>query len=408
MRKINAWQALLLFTLIVSILSSFSCGKRGPSLPPIKVLPAKVVDLKARQIGDSAILSFLIPEKNTDGSPIDGTLSAIVLCSVEQIQEEVSSPPSYDEFLKMAKICMKVDPEKIRRNKRDQRAYVEDKIFERYGEKAEEKLFSYAIQLKDDKGKISALSNISSVKSGRPLSTPTRLQARVLEDGIQLLWKPPLSETVEKEEQLYNLYRMEVLSSEQFTGARASRTDKASTALLEEEELKFLFEPINKQPISETMYVDGFFQFGKHYLYSARSLHDDSGLFRESRNSNIIDVQPQDIFPPESPKGLIAVAEGGVIRLFWYPNSESDLGGYKIYRASERSGPFLFITETPPHMTSYTDRDVIPEKTSHYYLTAFDNSEPANESVASSIISEVALVDFDLQNLDEDSEYEKE
>ena len=59
-------------------------------------------------------------------------------------------------------------------------------------------------------------------------------------------------------------------------------------------------------------------------------------------------------------------------------------------------------------MTSYTDRDVIPEKTLHYYLTAFDNSEPANESLASSIISEVALTNFDLQDLDKDREYEKE
>jgi hypothetical protein len=406
MKKISTCQILLLLILFVNSLNVLSCGKRGPSLPPIKVLPAKADDLKVRQIDDSVILSFMIPEKNTDGSPIQEALSVSVICHMEQVQEESPSSPSYDEFLKRARICMKIDTELILQKKIGRRAFVEDNIFERYGVKAWGKRFSYAVQLKNEKGKVSALSNISSLISGKPLSAPTYLQARVLEDGIQLSWKSPLSETAEKEEQLFNIYRIESHSSERSVDRVADGEEKASTDLSEEKGIELLLDPINKRPVLEMTYFDGFSQFGKHYLYSVRTLYDDEGLFRESGNSNIITVQPLDVFPPESPQGLIAVAEGPVIRLFWYPNTEKDLGGYRIYRAPERSGSFLFIAETPPHMTSYTDREVLPEKTWHYYLTAFDRSEPANESPASPIISEVALPSFDRQGLNEDREHE--
>lgn len=407
MRKTNTCQILLLILLIYSGLNFLSCGKRGPSLPPIKVIPAKAGDLKVRQIGNSVILRFVVPKKNTDGSSIQGSLSASVLCSVEQVQEETFTSPSYDEFLKRAKICLKIDSEVLLQKTTKGVAHVEDNIFERYGEKALGKRFSYAIQLMDKKGKISPLSNISSLITGKTLAAPTHLHARVLEDGIQLSWEPPLSKTDEKEAQLFNIYRLENSSD----GGSIDTEDlegEASSDISELEVMELLLDPINKQPVSEMVYVDNFSQFGKHYLYSVRSLYDEMGLFRESRNSNIIGIQPLDLFPPSAPQGLIAVAEGPVIRLFWYPNTEKDLGGYRIYRASKRSGPFSFIAETLPHITSYTDKEVLLERTWHYYLTAIDNVEPANESPASPIISEVALPQFNGQGHDEHGEHEEE
>ncbi len=407
MRKIITGQILLLILLLYGGLNSFSCGKRGPSLPPIRVNPAKAGDLKVRQIGDSVILRFVVPQKNTDGSSIQGSLSASVLCSVEQVQEETSTFPSYDEFLKKAKIWLKIDPEALIQKTTKGMAHVEDNIFERYGEKALGKRFSYAIQLTDEKGKISPISNISSLITGKTLAAPTLLHAKVLEEGVQLSWEPPVSETDEKEEQLFNIYRLEVSSNGGSIYAE-DREEETFSNLSELKEMEFLFEPINKQPVPETVYLDNSSLFGIYYLYSIRSLYEERDLFKESGNSNIIRIQPLDQFPPDAPQGLIAVAEGSVIRLFWYPNAEKDLGGYKIYRAPERSGPFSFIAETPPYITSYTDKEILLEKTWHYYLTAIDKAEPANESSASPIISEVALPQFNGQDLHENGEHEEE
>jgi fibronectin type 3 domain-containing protein len=49
-------------------------------------------------------------------------------------------------------------------------------------------------------------------------------------------------------------------------------------------------------------------------------------------------VEAKDVFPPEAPTGLAAVATGGenggeaAIDLSWAPDSEADVAGYVVYR----------------------------------------------------------------------------
>lgn len=410
MRESRTYQTFILFLFFANIIFLFACGRRGPSLPPVKVMPARASDLQARQIDDSVILAFLIPEKNTDGSLVQEALSTIVLCFVEQVQEEASSP-THDEFLKRAKTCMKVDSDRLYLKKRDQRVFVKDKVFERYGAKAKGKRFSYAIQLKNEKGRVSALSQIASLTVGETLPAPSRLQAIVLEEGIQLSWEYPPSGADEKKEQVFNVYRLEVVSADRSLEEEADQKEILPSPYADfsdEEAISLFLEPINDQPVSGADYIDRATYFGTQYIYSVRSLLDESGVVRESKNSNIIQIQPRDIFPPRTPEGLVAIAEGAVIRLFWYPNSEKDIGGYKIYRSVERSGPYALIAETLAHMTSYTDNEISTGQKYHYYVTSFDNSELANESSSTPIISEMALPVVDGQSMNNGREHERE
>jgi serine protease AprX len=86
-----------------------------------------------------------------------------------------------------------------------------------------------------------------------------------------------------------------------------------------------------------------------------------------------------DTTPPASPTGLTAAAGNGQVTLDWANNSESDLGGYRVYR----SGSLIGTTGT----SAYTDTGLTNGTAYSYHVTAIDSSVPANESAPSATVS---------------------
>jgi len=87
-----------------------------------------------------------------------------------------------------------------------------------------------------------------------------------------------------------------------------------------------------------------------------------------------------DTFPPAPPEGLAAVVENGAIRLFWRPNREPDLHGYRVYRTEGGGAEWKLLTPDEITTTSYTDRDVTAGVVYSYAVTARDGAVPPNES----------------------------
>src|SRR5262249_61255650 len=87
-----------------------------------------------------------------------------------------------------------------------------------------------------------------------------------------------------------------------------------------------------------------------------------------------------DTFPPGARQGLAAVEEHGTIRLFWRPNRESDLKGYRVYRAEGPTGELLAVTQDLVTATSWTDTTAQPGIVYSYAVTALDGAQPPNES----------------------------
>ena len=48
---------------------------------------------------------------------------------------------------------------------------------------------------------------------------------------------------------------------------------------------------------------------------------------------------PRDTVPPVAPQGLYSVTGDGQVSLYWTPNTESDLAGYRVYEAPCADGP---------------------------------------------------------------------
>jgi hypothetical protein len=83
-----------------------------------------------------------------------------------------------------------------------------------------------------------------------------------------------------------------------------------------------------------------------------------------------------DFISPAAPQGLVTQAGDRLVDLFWYPNTEPDLAGYKVYYSSSYNGTYHLIGTTSH--TSFTDRDARNGSTYFYAVTAFDAS--GNES----------------------------
>jgi chitodextrinase len=129
---------------------------------------------------------------------------------------------------------------------------------------------------------------------------------------------------------------------------------------------------------------------GTTYWFAIKTV-DDSGNW--SGISNVVRWDwVVDTAPPSSPSGLGAALEGtDEVRVHWSANSEPDLAGYSVYRATDQAGPFARLTGAPITSTQFLDSSIPVGATAVWYrVTASDVS--GNESAQSSAIN-VSLVE---------------
>lgn len=92
-----------------------------------------------------------------------------------------------------------------------------------------------------------------------------------------------------------------------------------------------------------------------------------------------------DNLPPATPSIASATAiqraAGGRIEVRWSANSESDLAGYKLYRATELDGEYQLVA-TLGKVTSYLDTGLTNAVTYYYKLAAFDTSNNLSGTAA--------------------------
>jgi endonuclease I/PKD repeat protein len=95
-----------------------------------------------------------------------------------------------------------------------------------------------------------------------------------------------------------------------------------------------------------------------------------------------------DTTPPSAPTGLLATAGTGVINLDWNDNTEADLAGYTVYRATAAAGPYAALNGALLAASTYADAAVTGGTTYWYVVTADDQT--GNESAQSTSASATA------------------
>ncbi len=113
---------------------------------------------------------------------------------------------------------------------------------------------------------------------------------------------------------------------------------------------------------------------------------------RESLPCDEAEARPLDLYAPKAPTGLAAAVEGQAIKLYWFPNSEADLHGYRVYRR-EAKGEFRPIGDVDAVETSFADTTAARGVRYYYVVTALDLATPPNESARSAEVSESVSAD---------------
>jgi hypothetical protein len=83
-----------------------------------------------------------------------------------------------------------------------------------------------------------------------------------------------------------------------------------------------------------------------------------------------------DTEPPAVPRGVYSITGDREVVISWYPNAESDLAGYHVYRGLSERGNYFRIATT--RATTVIDRDVVNGRTYYYAISAYDAN--GNES----------------------------
>jgi hypothetical protein len=359
-------RSILPLLLIGGVLLGVGCGKKGPPLPPLKRGPDRITGVSARQEGNEVVLVGLLPAHSQDGGPLTPITEVLVyrldrggLAGGPETASKAFQRSAMRQFTKDARRIASLTGETLTAARSGRRlTFVDQKPLEGPIPKGGKDL-TYALVAVDAENRSSLLSPFAAIRILPPPEPPVNLKAELSEKSIRLSWEAPPS-LAEGEAPLYNVYRSEV-------------------------DGVFLDPPRNAAPLTALLFEEASFSFGEHYSYVVRSVLVSGKSGRESVNSAALGIDPLDVYAPAAPTGFAVSAEGGVLKLFWFPNDETDLAAYRVYRSESETGEFVQIGSVAPTETSFVDQAVKPGVRYYYCLTAVDGAEPPNESSRSEV-----------------------
>jgi len=118
---------------------------------------------------------------------------------------------------------------------------------------------------------------------------------------------------------------------------------------------------------------------------------------------------------PSAPRGVFSVNMYDRVRIIWYPNPESDVAGYDVYRGESLYGDYFYIgsvddVEPDPPDYYFDDLDVEPGRQYFYAVVAYDRagneSDLSYEEVSGTPRPEGVITLYDMDDLPDQSGYD--
>ena len=372
---------------MIAVITTISCGKTGPPLPPLVRVPVAPANVSADRRGATVDLRFTVPSANTDNSRP---------ANIERVDVyAITAPASVtdEQMLKrgtrIASIDVKapVDPDKAV----DEDQPVEDAdpavgtgldqgVEAHASETLTADVLSPADLLKDVKRARKPLFDENRPLTGPPSAVPARVYAAVgvTRDGKRGPWArrlvplvppppAPAAPTIDYDEKAitvtwgsirrapetseavlpsraigttpivirYNVYDVSPAvvngTSQAGQAGQSGATGNAGTKL-------------TPTALDETKFVDTRMAWGERRCYAVRAVESVGGMTIESDAADPKCKTLTDTFPPVAPANLKSVGSEGVINLIWDANGESDLAGYLVFRGT--GGDLGLITPT--------------------------------------------------------------
>lgn len=327
----------------LALLAGAGCGKRGAPMPPEPRGPFAPRAVAVRQIGDRIEVRFQI-------APPRGPKPAQQVVRVDLVRvrygPDTQPPPDPGAFRRHGQVVATEEGNPLPMGT-EYRLY--DRGLQDPASSLKGRTLRYAVRVRDRRGRLSPLVAAPDLVSLEPVAAPRFVAALPTIDGVRLTWEPPRG----VEEAEYNVYRS------------AGGDPPPAT-------------PLNTEPLTVAQYLDNDVEQGERYDYVVRVVLAKGRPFREGRSTPPEEVVAVDRYAPAAPERLVVVQEGRAVRLFWDPNREPDLAGYRVYRSVD-SGPWHKLGPDPLEQASYLDAEVEFEQRIRYRVSAVDRASPPNE-----------------------------
>jgi hypothetical protein len=342
--------------------ATVACGKKGPPLPPLVLLPVPPADFAAVRRDTRVDLTFRIPNANTDQStPAD-------LARVDVFAWTVPGPVSADEVVqrgtRVATVAVNPpkDPDEPEPEtpaprgpglEQNEVARVSDTLAPGA---APSSYRAYVAVGFSSRGRRGALSPRIAVPLMPSPPTPAEPSTTYDEKSVTVTW-PPV-QAGGGDPFTYTVYTPGVPSA------------------------------LTVPPVADPVFVDASpMVWNTERCYEVRAARMVEGVLVEGAASPPRCVTPRDTFAPSAPQGLVGVGASGSISLIWNANPEDDLGGYLVLRAIEPATELSPVTPEPITDTNF--RDSVPAGSRvTYAVVAVDRA--GNRSQASTPITETA------------------
>ncbi len=148
--------------------------------------------------------------------------------------------------------------------------------------------------------------------------------------------------------------------------------------------------PLNAAPIAAPPFERPGVTWGTEECFVVRAVEKSGAAAIESEPSAAACVTPRDTFAPAAPTAVSIVAGPGTINLSWDAGTEPDLGGYLVLRGEAAGGALQPLTAAPIAATNYEDKAVTPGVRYAYTIVAVDKATPPNRSAPSARVEETA------------------
>jgi hypothetical protein len=343
--------------LTVILLLGNGCAKIAEPQTPKIHIPKPGVDLTARQLADSVVLTVSFPQQNTDGTE-SKTLQTVELLRTTENADVIKKPGPLSEpqFIKRAVRVLSIPSSRFPDYLQDKQFVLQDRL--RFTEKSwiYSSAFRYAVRFINNHNQSAGLSNQVLIAPVPIPPAPSALSSRTTEHSIDLTWATP---------------------TENMNGSKPARV-AGYNIYRSEDAGKFPSTPINRDPVPNPEFQDRSFAFDKTYYYRVTVVGSRQNPWAESNPSEILSVTPRDVFPPEPPKDFSAIVEDATIILVWAPSASSDVAGYRIYRQEEGTAGRQLLTKDLLAGLSLRDSDVKSDRRYKYFIKAVDTH--GNES----------------------------
>lgn len=319
------------------------CGTPGAPQPPSLNLPERVTDLAATRAGNRVSLTWTMPRKNTDRLALKDTV-AVRVCRMEAARECVDAGGYLTLAPGAAAAFTETLPAPLAAGA--------------------PRALSYLVELKNRNGRSAGLSNAAVVLAGAPPAPVAGMTAEVRKNGVVLHWTPGNANAAVR------------LERKLLTPPAAKQQQGFLASAPEPVVQKLLIEAGAGRAIDKTI------RFGEDYEYRAQRVSrvtaEGKVIELDGELSPPVRVEVRDVFPPEVPTGLAAVASLGenasetAIDLSWQPATDADVAGYIVYR---REGPGAWQRISPPQPVigpAFHDVHVEPGRAYRYAVSAVD------------------------------------